>query len=71
VILQERRKELPFTADVRWEDLRRLNKDPNFQKTIVRVLNGTTYTLPPNDPKYVLPIPENEVQLSGLQQNPE
>jgi len=70
IILKERRKELPFTADIRWEDLRRLNKDPNFQTTITRTIGGTNYILAPNDPKYVLPIPTNEVQLSGLQQNP-
>lgn len=70
LVLQERRKELPFTADIRWEDLRRLNSDPNFQITITRVISGTSYSLPPNDPRYVLPIPTNEVQLDGLQQNP-
>jgi hypothetical protein len=70
LILHERRKELPFTGVVSWEDLRRLNKDPRFARTLIRVLNGTTYTLPPNDPRYVYPIPDNEIQLSGIQQNP-
>jgi len=70
LVLQERRKELPFTANIRWEDLRRLNTDPTFRVTVTRIINGTVYTLPPNDPKYVLPIPDNEIQLSGIQQNP-
>lgn len=67
-ILTERRKELLFRG-IRWSDLRRLNQDPNFAKTIVRGLT-TPYSLPPNDPKYVYPIPDNEIQLSGIPQNP-
>jgi tetratricopeptide (TPR) repeat protein len=69
LVLKERRKELPFTGQVAWEDLRRLNKDPRFARTLVRVVNGTTYTLPPNDARYTLPIPPSEIQLSGIQQN--
>lgn len=68
-ILLERRKELPFTGSLRWEDLRRLNQDPNFAITLTRISNGKTFTLPPNDPRYVLPIPDIEIQLSGIQQN--
>lgn len=67
-ILEERRKELLFRG-IRWMDLRRLNKDSRFAVTLTRVLNGTTYTLKPNDKKYVFPIDENEIRLSGLQQN--
>jgi tetratricopeptide (TPR) repeat protein len=70
IILEERRKELPFHGQIRWEDLRRLNKDPNFSKTLIRVVNGQTYTLAPNDNRYVYPIPEDEIKLSGIQQNP-
>lgn len=69
-ILQERRKELPFTGQLRWEDLRRLNKDPRFAITLKRVYNGVTYTLPPNDLRYTYPIPLSEIVLSGIQQNP-
>jgi SusD family. len=69
-IIAERRKELPFTGCLRWEDLRRLNKESNFATTIVRKLNGQTYTLAPNDEKYVFPIPDDEIRLSGIQQNP-
>ncbi len=69
-ILEERRKELPFTGTLRWEDLRRLNKDNRYAITIIRMLNGETYSLAPSDPRYVLPIPENEIRLSGIQQNP-
>ncbi len=69
-ILLERRKELPFTANIRWEDLRRLNKDTRFAKAIYRIVNNQTYILPPNDNRYVYPIPENEIQFTGLEQNP-
>ena len=68
-ILKERRKELVFRT-LRWTDLRRLNKDPRFAVTLTRLLNGTTYILPPNDPKYVLPIPADEILASDIQQNP-
>lgn len=69
-VISERRKELPFTGLVRWEDLKRLNKENRFQQSIERVLNGQKYTLPPNHPNYALPIPDNEIRLSGLIQNP-
>lgn len=68
-ILLERRKELPFTGQLRWEDLRRLNQDPNYATTLTRTYHGQTYTLSPNSPRYVLPIPDNEIQLTGIQQN--
>jgi hypothetical protein len=67
-IIEERRKELCFRG-TRWSDLRRLNKDPRFATTIKRVVDGNTYVLPPNDIRYTLPIPDNEIQLSGIQQN--
>lgn len=69
-IMLEKRKELPFTGQVRWEDLRRLNKEPQFAVTLTRKLNGQVYTLPPGDPKYALPIPDLEIQLTGMEQNP-
>ncbi|PIF45349.1 SusD-like starch-binding protein associating with outer membrane [Chryseobacterium sp. 52] len=68
-VIEERRKELPFMGGRRWEDLRRLNTDPRFVKTLTRVLNGTTYTLPPNDPRYIYALPDIEIRLSGLPQN--
>lgn len=69
-ILAERRKEIPFACNLRWEDLRRLNLEPAYAKTLSRVINGQTYTLPPNDPRYVYPIPDNEIKFSNLIQNP-
>jgi tetratricopeptide (TPR) repeat protein len=68
-ILTERRKELVYRG-TRWHDLKRLNKEPRFAITLTHQLNGTAYELQPNDPRYVMPIPPDEIRLSGLQQNP-
>jgi tetratricopeptide (TPR) repeat protein len=68
-VLKERRKELVFRG-LRWTDLRRLNQDSRFAMTLSRTVMGQTYTLPPNDIRYVLPIPDNVILLSGIQQNP-
>lgn len=70
LILKERRKELPLTANIRWEDLRRLNKENRFAVTIERKVNNQTYRLLPSGLNYVLPIPNEEIQLGGLEQNP-
>lgn len=69
-VLVERRKELPFTSPIRWTDLRRLNTDSRYAVTLTRILNGQTYTLPPGDNRYTLPIPDVEIRLSGIEQNP-
>jgi len=67
-ILVERRKELVL-RNVRWFDLRRLNKDPRLAKTLLRKLNGQVYQLPPNDPRYTQYIPQSVIDLSGIEQN--
>lgn len=68
-ILLERRKELPFTANIRWEDLRRINQQPATAVTITRSYAGNTYQLLPNSPLYTFPIPQNEIDASGIVQN--
>jgi hypothetical protein len=67
-ILVERRKELAFRG-LRWSDLRRLNLEGN-DITLKRIVNNTEYTLPANDLRWVLLIPEVEINRSGIQQNP-
>lgn len=67
-ILVERRKELAFRG-LRWTDLRRLNKGGANIK-LTRVLFGQTYQLLPNSALYVLPIPPDVINLSGINQNP-
>ncbi len=69
IILRERRKELIFRG-LRWTDLKRLNKEPAFQQTIQRKLNGVEYKLEPGDNRYALPIPQSVINISGIEQNP-
>lgn len=68
LVLRERRKELAFTG-LRWLDVRRLNKE-GANITMSHEYNGKVYMLPPNDPRFALPIPDDEISLSGITQNP-
>lgn len=69
IILTERRKEL-LMRGMRWTDLRRLNHDSRFAKTLKREIGGMEYELPPNDLRYVLLIPNQIIQYGNIQQNP-
>lgn len=69
IILQERRKELIFRG-LRWMDLRRLNRDPRFAKILTRKIGNETFEIGPGSLRYVLPIPPEEIQVSGIPQNP-
>jgi len=66
-VLKERRKELVFRA-LRWSDLKRLNRD-GAEITLRRKLGDRVFTLPPNDLRWVLPIPLNELNLTDIPQN--
>ena len=68
LIRTERRKEL-LMRGLRWMDLKRLNAE-GANITLTRNLGGQTYTLPPNDLRYAIAIPEEIIQLSGISQNP-
>ncbi|UTA67278.1 RagB/SusD family nutrient uptake outer membrane protein [Emticicia sp. 21SJ11W-3] len=68
-ILEERRKELAFRG-LRWSDLRRLNLEPGLSKDLSRKVNGELIQLQANDPRYTFPIPELEVRLNQIEQNP-
>lgn len=67
-VLTERRKELVY-RNTRWSDLRRLNQETEFAVTLTRNVNNVFYTLAPNSPRYVFPIPEAEIAASGIEQN--
>lgn len=67
-ILNERRKELIWRG-LRWVDIRRLNKE-GANIHLQRKLGSQTFSLEPNSPRYALPIPLQEIQLSGIDQNP-
>ncbi|ERJ57344.1 hypothetical protein M472_01055 [Sphingobacterium paucimobilis HER1398] len=68
IIINERRKELVFRG-LRWGDLRRLNQEESFRKTLNRTIDGKIYTLEPNTPKYALLIPDLVITESGMPQN--
>lgn len=67
-VLDERRRQLIFRG-VRWEDLRRLNKDTKHAKTLRRKVNDQIYELSPNDKKYVWPLPPDAITAGGFVQN--
>lgn len=67
-ILKERRKELIFRGR-RWSDLRRLNLDERFRKTLIRTIDGKIYSLEPNSLKYAQLIPDLAISESGMTQN--
>lgn len=57
IVLEERRRELTMVGCTRLIDLKRLNREPEFAKTVTHTINGVEYKLVPDDSKYVLPIP--------------
>ena len=67
-ILIERRKQL-LMRDLRWMDIKRLNKE-GANISLRRTVNGITYSLQPNDNKFALPLPETIIRISGMTQNP-
>lgn len=69
LILRERRKELMFRG-LRWTDLRRLNKEPQFADTLYRFINNKMYELLPGSDRYTLQIERSSVLISGIEQNP-
>ena len=68
LILAERRKELLFRG-TRWMDLKRLNLAPEYAVTLTRTVNGNSYSLLPNSNRYVFLIPDEEIIISGIEQN--
>lgn len=70
-VIDERHREF-FCRNLRWYDLRRLQNDPRFAKTITRQWNGVTYTLAPGSNHYVIQIPAYQRVLNPeLEANPE
>ena len=72
LVLDERRKELAFRG-IRWTDLRRLNRDPRFAKTIRRTYpnedgESVESILLPEDPRYCYYIPRQVIEKSGMVQ---
>lgn len=68
IIRAERRKELLFRT-LRWSDLKRYNRE-GANITLNKTINGQLITLPPNDLRYAIAIPEDIIQMTGMPQNP-
>lgn len=67
-VLAERRKALVWRS-LRWTDLKRLNAEGR-NIVLRRRLDEQTFSLEPLSPRYALPIPDDEIALSGVAQNP-
>lgn len=55
-VLREKRREFCMRGDYRYMDLKRLNKDASTAVTVTHSVDGETWTLAPNDAKWILPI---------------
>lgn len=64
-VLEERRREMPNQGLTRLIDLKRLNKDPRFAKTVTHTFEKQSFTLPANDKRYVLPMPPKVLELNS------
>jgi hypothetical protein len=67
-VLMERKKELLFRG-LRWVDVKRLNKE-GYNISFNRTFRGDAYTLKANSSGFALPIPEQVIDVAGLEQNP-
>lgn len=67
-VLLERRKQL-VARGLRWSDIRRLNRDVGFAVDLERNVDGKVIR-PANDNRFVFPIPDTEINFSGILQNP-
>lgn len=64
-VIEERRREL-FYRGIRWFDLKRLNRDDRFKKTITHTVSAINYNLEPNSSLYILPIPPKVISINPL-----
>ncbi|MFC5682389.1 RagB/SusD family nutrient uptake outer membrane protein [Flavobacterium sp. MAHUQ-51] len=69
-VLAERRKELMGVGGFRWADLKRLNKESRFAKTITHPFLTQTFTITPGGNRYQFPFAPIYFELApDLQQN--
>lgn len=68
LILTERRKELIF-RDLRWMDIKRLNKE-GYNIIPARLVENQLITLQPNSNAYARPLPPDIIDITGMAQNP-
>ncbi|WP_442590867.1 RagB/SusD family nutrient uptake outer membrane protein [Pedobacter sp. AW31-3R] len=67
LVLLERRKELVWRG-LRWFDIKRLNRE-GAEIKLTRIIGDVTYTLLPDDPRFIFPIPDDEIGYTGIVQN--
>jgi starch-binding outer membrane protein, SusD/RagB family len=71
IVKEERRRELSFKGH-RWFDLRRYNAYDNANIAITHEFDGTSYTLEPSSPRWVLPIAMLFIAMNPeIEQNPQ
>ena len=58
LVIDERRREFAMLGAPRLIDLKRLNREDWFRKDIVHTADGETWTLPANDLRYIMPVPQ-------------
>ena len=70
-VLEERRRELAMSGMVRYIDLKRLNQEIRFAKSVTHITGDGTFRLEPNSSLYVLPIPAKVMRFNSktIQQN--
>jgi len=68
LVLTERRKELVFRG-LRWSDLKRLNGQ-GAGLSLTRKVGNKLYMLLPNSNRWLLPIPDDALAESHIEQNP-
>lgn len=69
MVIDERRKEFAFVGLTRLIDLKRLNREEWFARTITHSAGSEgTWTLPPNDPRYIMPVPDNVLSFNNMPQ---
>lgn len=68
IILEERKKTLVLRG-LRWMDIKRLNLEGR-NIAITRKVDGVSYILPPNDPRFARPLHSVLVGDYGYEQNP-
>jgi tetratricopeptide (TPR) repeat protein len=70
-VLDERRRELLFMMGMRLFDLKRLNLETEFAKSVTHTLDGFDYTLKAGSNNLILPIPHEVISSNvDMKQNP-
>lgn len=64
-VIEERRRELAMIGMMRYIDLKRLNQESHFAKSVTHITNDIAFTLAPNSPLYILPIPAKVLRFNS------